>query len=114
MIRAFLEWLGLINPRVAEPVTKPAKAKAKRKAAPLSHAAALKIELLNATADALSRAPSEYDPKRPKAKIAVNGSLYTIRNTVEALSEFQSRLEKLQTTSKPPGVPRAAIKFRVH
>jgi hypothetical protein len=106
-------WKGVINPRVAEPVAKPSRAKGKRKAAPLSHAAALKIELLNATADALSRAPKEYDPKRPKATIAVNGSLYTIRNTVEALSEFQSRLEKLQTTSKPPGVPRAALKLRL-
>lgn len=129
MIRRFLEWLGLIQPvavptrpvrRKRKPAVAPlpvvepktaSKATVKRKAKPApSHAAVVKAELLNAVADALGRAPAELDPLQPKATIAVNGSLYVIHNTVAALSEFQSRLERLDTKTKAPPVPRWAVK----
>ena len=113
-LHALLVRWGLLKPRVVVPAAKPRKARAKRKSAEVNHAAAVKVELLNAVAEALGRAPKEFDLAAPKATIAVNGSLYTIRNTVEALSEFQSRLEKLQTTTKAPGVPSSLRKARVH
>lgn len=129
-LRSFLEVIGIVKPRLAAPVLKATKPRAKRNPAAtckttaqpikvkvsrkpaVNHAAeSIKAELLNRVADALGHAPSEYDPNVAKVTIAVNGSLFTIRNTVEALSEFQSRLEKLQTKIKVPGVPRAARKL---
>lgn len=104
----------MVKPRVVVPPAKAPKARAKRKPAAISHAAAVKVELLNAVADALGRAPVKYDPKSPKTTIAVNGSLYTIRNTVEALNEFQSRLEKLKTKVRVPGVPLSARSFPIY
>lgn len=123
MIRALLERWGLVHPRaVAKPARAKRKAAVRRKpvmpAAPvvpkarkpaMNHAAAVKVDLLNAVADALGRAPAELDPMSPKATIAVNGSLYIIQNTVAALSEFQTRLEKLSTTVRSPGVSRNAL-----
>lgn len=113
-LHALLVRWGLVFPRVAPPTPKPRK-RAKRKAKTVSHAESVKAELLDAVTYALSRAPGELDPATPKATIAVNGSLYTVVNTVDALSEFQSRLMKLKTTpGKAPGVPKACLKFRVH
>ena len=130
MIRRILEWLGLIHPvavptrpvrrkatrRKARPVVAPVAevkpSKAKRKPV-VSHAAVVKTDLLNAVADALGRAPVELDPLQPKATIAVNGSCYVIRNTVDALSKFQSRLEGLKTTVKAPLVPKECLKFKI-
>ena len=102
IVALLVRW-GLVHP-LAKPARKPKAPKRARKPAAVNHAAAVKVELLNAVAEALGRAPTEFNPELPTARIAVNGSLYTIRNTVEALSEFQSRLEKLQTTVKPIGV----------
>jgi hypothetical protein len=119
IVQLLVRW-GLVKPRVTPKARKP-RAKRKPAAAPLprapkpaskapkskpapSHAATIKAELLNAVADALGRAPAELDPASPKATIAVNGSLYTVINTVDALSEFQSRLEKLETKVKPIGI----------
>ncbi len=127
-IRRLLEWFGLLR-RAAVPV-RPVrrKTRARRRAKPaavapvaelkpprakpkpaVNHAAVVKIDLLNAVADALGRAPVELDPLQPKATIAINGSLFIIPNTVAALSEFQSRLEGLKTTVKAPLVPRNAV-----
>lgn len=90
------------------------KVKAPKPAPAVDHALAVKRELLNLVADALGNAPVEPDAEKPKVTIAANGSTYTIRNTVGALTEFQTRLEKLQTAIKVPGVPLAARSFKVH
>ncbi len=90
------------------------KVKAPKPAPVISHAQAVKVELLNLVADALGNAPVEPDASKPKVTIAANGSLYTVRNTVGALTEFQTRLEKLQTAVKVPGVPLCARSFKVH
>lgn len=103
---------GLVSAKPARKAA--AKRKAKRKASPVSHAEAVKRELMNAVADALGRAPTEINESAPKARIAVNGSVFILPNTVGHLTEFQTRLEKLQTTTKAPGVPLAARKFRVN
>lgn len=109
------------TPRPAKPKTprKPAapkvpKVRAPKPAPAVDHALAVKRELLNLVADALGNAPVEPDAEKPKVTIAANGSTYVIRNTVFALTEFQTRLEKLQTSVRVPGVPLAARSFKVH
>lgn len=110
-----ISWLrGLFKPHAEAVVPKAVRARKKRAPRAVSHAEAVKIDLLNAVADAIGRAPEEIDESEPTARIAVNGSLFTIPNTVGHLTAFQTRLEKLKTTTRTPGVPLAARKFRPH
>lgn len=79
-------------------------------------AADVKEELIAEIQDKLQKVPSDLNdvpPEQRKVTIEIPGDgKFTVKNTVEAISEVLERAKKVKTDSgKAPGVPKKAIKL---
>jgi hypothetical protein len=96
-------------PKAQEKMTKVAKTEGARAAKDI------KDELIDELQLKLQKAPAEADWKpEDGAKVTVqipDDGTFTVKNTVEAISETIDRAKKLKVDAgKPPGVPKASIK----